>query len=104
MKNFADIAGNAYIKTNGISDPVEVLKHVSKQIKRAFPDKFTNPNRERPSNVEGTGNRRNSKASSSKVDDSELSEQDRAVMNNFVKSGLMTKEEYLAEWRAVNGK
>lgn len=104
MKTFADIAGNAYIKNHGITDPVEVLKHVNKQVKRAFPDKFTNPNRERPSAVEGTGNRRGSKASTSKVDDSELSDQEREVMNNFVKSGLMTKEEYIAEWRSVNGK
>lgn len=93
MRADADAFGEAYARNNTDKTPQEVLEYVSKKIKKAYPEKFTNPNRNKPTGVEsGSGNRQGSSR-----DNFTLTEEEAKVMNTFVRNGVMTKEEYLSE-------
>ena len=98
MRQFADTLGLGYAQANPGVDPDVVLEYVSKQVKQAFRDKFENPNRNRPSAVEGK-----STPSTAKKDSIELSDDERRVMNTFIRQGVMTKEEYIAQVKAMRG-
>ena len=98
MKQFADTLGLGYAQANPGVDPDVVLEYVSKQVRQAFKDKFENPNRNRPSAVEGK-----STPSTAKKDSIELSDDERRVMNTFIRQGVMSKEEYIAQVKAMRG-
>lgn len=98
MKQFADTLGLGYAQANPGVDPDVVLEYVSKQVKQAFKDRFENPNRTKPSAVEGA-----STPSTAKKDSIELSDDERRVMNTFIRQGVMTKEEYIAQIKAMRG-
>ena len=98
MKVYADTVGLQYASTD--KDPVSVLKKVEAAVRKEFPNKFTNPNRERSSAVEGTQNRGTTRSS---ADSFELTEQEERVMNSFVKQGIMTKAEYIKDLKSVKG-
>lgn len=98
MRQFADSLGLGYSKANPGIDPEEVLDYVATQVKLRYKDKFENPNRNKPSAVEGR-----STPTGAKKDSVELSEDERKVMNTFVRQGIMTKEEYIAQVKAMRG-
>lgn len=98
MRQFADTLGLGYAQANPNVDPDIVLEYVSKQVKQTFKDKFENPNRTKPSTVEG-----GSATTATKKEAVELSEDERKVMNTFVRQGIMTKEEYLEQVKAMRG-
>lgn len=103
MRAEADLVGTAYAASNPDKDPIEVLKYVESRMKRAFPEKFKNPNRERPSTVEGTSKQSSKQSSSSKEDSFELNEEEQRAMKSFVRAGVMTKDEYIKELKKVRG-
>ena len=96
MKTFADIKGLEYAQT-GMS-PTEVLKKVELEVKKEFPHKFTNPNQNRQSTTESASSRGSPRSSGI-----ELSEQERRVMNNLVKSGVMTEADYIKDLKNIKG-
>lgn len=98
MRQFADSVGLGYSKVNPGIDPEEVLDYVATQVKLRYKDKFENPNRNKPSAVEGR-----STPTGAKGESIQLSEDERKVMNTFVRQGIMTKEEYLAEVKKLRG-
>ena len=98
MRQFADTLGLGYAQANPGIDPDVVLEYVSKQVKQAFRDRFENPNRNKPSAVEGA-----STPSTAKKDSIELSDDERRVMNTFIRQGVMTKDEYIAQVKAMRG-
>jgi hypothetical protein len=96
MTAFADKLG-VELAQEGHS-PDEVLRRVSREVKEEFKHKFTNPKREGPSAVEG-GSR---KATKSLGDDTGgMPEEDVRMMNKIVRSGIMTKEQYLKEYKGL---
>lgn len=97
MRQFADTLGLGYAKANPNLDPDDVLEYVTIQVKKTFKDRFENPNRTKPSTVEGSSN------AQPKKDDVQLTDDERRVMNTFVRQGIMTKEEYLAEVKKLRG-
>lgn len=97
MRQFADTLGLGYAQANPGIDPDDVLEYVSKQVKLAFRDKFENPNRTKPSAVEGSSN------ATPKKDEVQLTDDERRVMNTFVRQGIMTKDEYIAQVKAMRG-
>lgn len=99
MRAFADAVGLQYKDKTGASNE-DVLKYVVERVKTTFKDKFVNPNRAKPNAVENTNSVVESK---SKVDSFELSEDERKAMNTFVRNGVMTKEEYIAEIKKLRG-
>lgn len=74
--------------------PLEVLKQVEAKIKEEFPHKFSNPNRSKPSAVEGASSPRGA-GNKSKYQPSEM---EKRVGMNLVRSGAFEKiEDYYAE-------
>ena len=98
MRDFADTVGLGYAQRNPGIDPQDVLEFVTAQVKSRFKDKFVNPNRTKPSAVEGT-----SSAAQAKSNSVELTDDERKVMNTFIRQGIMSKEEYLAEIKKMRG-
>jgi hypothetical protein len=96
MKAYADALGRN-LAASGLS-PSAVLLEVEKQVKLEFPNKFTNPNRNKPGAVEGSSNK------GGKGNDSfSLSDEERRVMQRFVRTGAMSEKEYIAELKRIKG-
>ena len=98
MRKFADEVG-ADLAARGVP-PAEVLQRVEQAVRKEFPNKFVNPNKEHAPTVEQS---RGSSKQTSKESDSFMNEQERKVMNDLVRSGLLTKEKYIADLKAVKG-
>lgn len=96
MRDYADTVGLGYAQRNPGLDPQDVLQYVEKQVKTHFRDKFVNPNRSKPSAVEGSTTTPSKKSF-------ELSDDERRVMNTFVRTGVMTKDEYISQVKAMRG-
>lgn len=98
MRGYADGIGRTLAK-RGMS-PAEVLKEVEKQVRENFPNKFRNPNRDKPGNVEGSSNQSGGKAGNS----FQLSEDERRVMQRFIRTipGFSEKQ-YIEELKRVKG-
>jgi hypothetical protein len=92
MHDYADAVGLRYAQANPGLDPHEVLEHVSKQVRNRFKEKFINPNRAKPSPVEGTNNTESPKKGSFQLTDDE-----KRVMHTFVRTGVMSEKEYIDE-------
>lgn len=98
MKAVADNAGrNAAV--NGITDKKELLEAVEKAVRRAFPHKFTNPNREKPGVVEGSTN----KGGSTNKDTFAMSDAEKRIMRKIVSTGAISEEQYIKEYKATRG-
>ena len=96
MTAYADQLG-VELHKQGLS-PDEVLRRVTREVKEEFKHKFTNPKREGASAVEG-GARKGSRSAGD--DTGGMPEEDVRMMNKIVRSGAMTKEEYLKEYRSL---
>lgn len=94
MRQFADQVG---LRLKGQMPPAEVLKEVEKAVKQEFPTKFKNPNKESAPDVDSSDGK------TSRSGGFELTEQERKIMNTFVRSGVMTKEKYIADLKAAKG-
>ena len=98
MHDYADAVGQRYASNNPGIDPNAVLNFVSKQVRNRFKEKFQNPNRGKPSPVEGSNDTRQPKQDSFKMSDEE-----RKVMNTFVRTGVMTADDYITQVKAMRG-
>lgn len=97
MKAFADEIGRD-LAAKGMS-PEKVLAEVEKQVKEEFPNKFRNANRDKAHGVEGAGKGTGKAASAEST--SNLTPEEIKVMNTFVRAGIMTKEQYIADLKKV---
>lgn len=86
MKAFADAVGSE-LAAKGLR-PSEVLKEVEKQVRAEFPQRFKNPNREKPGAVEGASTKGSTKSGSYQPTDFE-----RQVAKKFVKAGVFANEQ-----------
>jgi hypothetical protein len=98
MRTFADDIGMAHARANPSKTPQEVLKYVEERVRKSYPEKFTNPNRTKPAAVEGA-----TAPKATKKDDFELSDEERKAMNAFVRSGVMSKDEYISQIKSIRG-
>jgi hypothetical protein len=96
MKTWADGIGRN-LAAAGMK-PDNVLREIEKQVKDVFPNKFRNVNRDKPGAVVGSTNK-GGKANGSFV----LSDDERRVMQRFVRSGVMTEEQYVKDLKSVRG-
>lgn len=103
MKTFADFKGLEFAKL-GLS-PEEVLTKVETEVRKEFPQKFHNPNRDRPGAVESPGTTRTTVRSNK--EDYHLTDQERRVMKTLTSQRdsngkpLMTEAQYIAELKAI---
>jgi len=98
MKEFADEVGNRHA-AEGMS-PTAVLVAVEKAVRKEFPHKFTNPNKETAPVVGNNKGRPVASANDTMV----LSEQERRIMDTLVRQGVLTKEKYIADLKAAKQK
>lgn len=97
MRKYADEEG-AKLAQSGMT-PSEVLKEVEKAVRKEFPTKFTNPNKqEAPDLDKPRGGIPNKRVGG---DDAKLSDNQRKIMNDLVRQGVLTKEEYIADLRKI---
>ena len=89
MRAYADKLG-VELAAEGHS-PDQVLKMVEREVKKEFAHKFTNPKASRPSAVEPAGR------GGSKPDSFQMTDEERSIMRKFVRSGVMTEEQYIAD-------
>lgn len=102
MHDFADGTAAAFIaraQANGTQlTEQEVFQYVKDKVKKAYPDKFENPNRQRPSTV-GSGDKNQGKPTKGYT----LSAEEEQVARNFERQGIMTRAEYIKELEKTNG-
>ena len=100
LHDYADAQGLIYTRRNPGANPLDVLRHVEADVKKKFPEKFGGrkaaPNAVAAPNRAGTGR----KATAA---DYQLSETEQAIMNDLIKGGVMTKDEYIADLKKVKG-
>ncbi len=97
MRAYADAIG-VEAASRGMS-VTDALAFVDREVRKEFPDKFTNPNRAKAAAVEGS-NAKNT-AKETKL---ELSDDERRVMNRFISTiPGYTKEMYMAELKKIKG-
>lgn len=98
LREFADATGLIYANKNRGVNPVDVLKHVEASVRKKFPEKF-GVKRAAPNAVASVS--RQTKVKPSKDDDIELDETEREIMETLVRSGALTKEQYIADLKKV---
>jgi len=96
MRGAADALGNK-LAADGMS-PVDILTEVERQIKKEFAHKFENPRRREAGTVEGTQPK-----GASKVDEFQLTAEERRVMRRLVDQKVMTEKEYIDQLKSVKG-
>jgi hypothetical protein len=96
MRAWADALGKQLARS-GVP-PSEVLRKVEAEVKKEFPNKFRNPNQDRKAAVESPTGRSGSSKSSY-----QMTSEERNIMKTFVRSGVMTEAEYIAELKKVKG-
>jgi len=99
LRDFADLKGMQYARKHPGVPPAEVLQHVEKVVKQKFPEKF-GVKRAAPNavaSVDITSNRKKAEPSY------ELDETETKIMNDLVRAGVMTKEQYIADLKKVKG-
>lgn len=97
MRAYADALGRD-LAYKGLA-PGEVLKEVERQVRDEFPQKFRNANRDKPGAVESSTN----KGGRAGNDSVSLSDDERRVMQRFVRTGVMTEKEYMVELKRIKG-
>ena len=101
LRSVADEVGLAHSKSNPDKSPEEVLEYVVKRVKKLYPEKFVNPNKSRPSSVEGGS--AHTPTRQSNTDDFELTEEEQRVMTKLVRAGALTKEQYITDLKMIKG-
>jgi hypothetical protein len=94
MKAVADEVARDLV-SRGEQDLAKVLVEVDKEVRRAFPAKFENPRRAGAPSVEG--NVRNPR--SAKDDTLSMTDVEKNIMNKILRTGAITKEKYLEEFK-----
>lgn len=96
MKEMADDLGALYYNQNPNQSLDDIYKKVTERVQKMYPKEFSNPNRDKPNAVEGAQN--SSKRSTKKrYTANDLNDVQRKVMNRFVKSGVLTEEQYVED-------
>jgi len=95
MNLFAVASHDAICAANPNIDLEESLKMLTKQVKRAFPEKFTNPARSSAATVETAVS---ASGGGKKVFTyRDLSEEQRRIADNFERKGIMKKDDYVKQ-------
>lgn len=97
MRKYADEVG-AQLAQSGMSPP-EVLKEVEKAVRKEFPTKFVNPNKQEAPDLDKP--RSGVPSAKRGADEGKLSDNQRKIMNDLVRQGVLTKEEYIADLRKI---
>ena len=100
LKDYADVAGLVYFNKNPGISPQAVLEFVEKDVRRKFPDKFGGK-KAAPNAVHGVDKSMSGRKKVSADPELELDEMEVEIMNTLVRTGAITKEQYLADLKKV---
>lgn len=111
LKREADAVGIGYGVKNPSASAEDVFEYVTKTVKKLFPEKFETKGkpmtRENAAAVEAGGLTQSeglSKTKTDKISVADLTPDQQRIMNTLVKSGVVTKEQYLAQMQdAMSG-
>lgn len=92
ITGFGMAYANNYLANNP-NDFEGAMESMEKAIKKAYPDKFENTKRKEPPAVEGGGSVTKQKTFTK----SDLNDEQRKVMNSYVRNGVMTEEQYIKD-------
>ena len=98
LREFADVLGIAYARKHPGIAPAKVLAHVASEVKKKFPEE-AGVRKAAPNPVSRVDKSSGRKASGS---DYQMTEQEQSMMKTFIRDGVMTKEQYIAELKKVN--
>jgi hypothetical protein len=99
MHDYADAAGLIYIQRNPSAKPAEVLRHVDQKMKKQFPAQFET---KKVAQSPALGSDKTIRASK-KSDGFEMDEMELDIMKTTVASGVITKEQFIAELKKAKG-
>lgn len=99
LRDEADAVGMVFANRNPGSRPDVILKHVEDVIKKRHSDKF-GVRRAAPNAVTSVDRTRSSRKTEAAYD---LDEIETKIMTDLVRSGVMTKEEYVADLKKIKG-
>lgn len=102
LRGAADGVAQAYINSNPGAPFENVLEHVTKTIKKEFPNKFQSSQSRAPA-VESGNVSSNAGGKKSKISKADLSDEERDVMRTLVRRGVLTEQEYLDDLAKVKG-
>jgi len=77
-----------------------IANMVDKKVKEAFPEKFSEQKNVNVNRVEGSARRG---SSSGKLTEADLTSSQKSIMNQFVRQGIMTKNQYIEDIAKVAG-
>jgi hypothetical protein len=93
----ATTLGYAYQARNPNAAPSDIFDYVEKTIKRMHPEEFEEGGGRRKPAVEGSRTPTKRKRGPRKYTKKDLNDNQRRVMNTYVKRGVMTEDEYISE-------
>lgn len=97
MRTFADDFGTSLHQRGASTD--EVLRQVEQEVRKKFPDEFTNPKKLAAPDVESS---RQTPKGNSKKDDYPLTDEERSTMLSFERNKVMSRSEYIASLKEVD--
>lgn len=97
MRAYANEIGRE-AASRGMS-PTDVLEYVEREVKKEFAEKFKNPRRDAPGHVENSS----TKGNAGKRETFTLTDEERRVMQRFVRAGALTEEEYIKQLKQAKG-
>lgn len=77
--------------------PTELLREIAKRTRKTFPEKFTNPNRDRAAAVAPSSG----KPAGANSDRFKLTDEQTQVMRKLVKNNVMTEKEYIEDLKKL---
>lgn len=94
----AEALYDQYSRKNPVSSPEDRFSYVDKEMRKAYPEHFENPNRQKAAVVSTQTRSGKNGGAKMKHTLSEIDEADRAIANTLIRNGVMTEEEYLKDY------
>jgi len=107
MRHWANGMAISYTNKNkGQVTEEQIYQHLSKEVRETFPAKFRKAGAPNPDGEGRAANRGNTRSASDDFDSliKGFSEDDARAARNLVKTGVLTKEKYVADYKAIGGR
>ena len=95
LTRYADSLGRELLQQG--KTPAQIFAEVERDVRETFTEKFRNPNRDDAPEMVPSGKR------ASSPDRFRLSDDQEKIVKSFVSQGIMTREQYIAELKKLQG-
>ena len=107
MRHWANGMAISYANKNkGQVSEEQIYQYLTKEVRDTFPAKFRKAGAPNPDGEGRQASRGNTRSASDEFDSllREFSEDDARAARNLVKTGVLTKEKYVADYKAIGGR